>query len=213
VLQSLKTSNFILLYGENAASIDLQPKNQHEVLDSLHSFLLLHTQQSKLPSTVAEDLFHRLQVESLQPREELDQALGGAARLAQWIWSSDQKLLDSPYANRLEFCSILNAAIRSDDANLLSAAMPLIRAINSLCVVRGARPDKYLKFPPEHQCYRGIGMPDEWLAFFRPGLKFRVPGFFATSFNREVCGISTACASTYTFCLYAQAPDICLFHA
>ena len=186
-VQSLKTSNFMRLYGDNAASVDLQPKHQHEIFSSLHSFLALHVQRCNLASNVAEDLFQRLQRESLQPGQGLEDALGNAARLAQRIWSSDQRLLDSPVAHRLELCSILNAAIRSDDVDLLAAAMPLIRAINALCVVRGARPDRYLGFPPEHQCYRGIGMPEEWLVFFRPGIKFRVPGFFATSFNREVC--------------------------
>jgi hypothetical protein len=174
------------LYGDHAARVDLQPKHQHEIFGSLHSFLALYAQIHNLSSSVANDFFQRMQREALQPGEGLEDALGDAARLAQRLWSSDLRLLDSPAAHRLELCSILNAAIRSDNADLLVTAMPLIRAINSVCVIRGARPDKHLRFPPEHQCYRGIGMPDEQLEFFQPGLKFRVPGFFATSFSRQV---------------------------
>jgi hypothetical protein len=175
------------LYGDHVASIDLHPKHQHEIFGSLHSFLAVYAKFYDLPSSVAEDFFQRLQREALQPGEGLEDALGDTARLAQRLWSSDLRLLQSPAAHRLELCSILNSAIRGDNADFLVAVMPLIRAINALCVVRGAWPEKHLRFPPEHQCYRGIGMPDEWLPFFQPGLKFRVPGFFATSFSREVC--------------------------
>ncbi len=108
------------------------------------------------------------------------------SRLGQRIWSSDLKLRDVQPSFELEICSILNDALRSDDKDLLEAAMPLIRAINSLCVFRGARPDQQLRFPPESKCFRGGGMPNQWLGFFQVDLKYRVPGFLATSFNRQV---------------------------
>ena len=109
-------------------------------------------------------------------------------RSAQRLWTSDQRHGGDgvPPAHRREFCALLNAALRADDAALLAAAMPLIRAINSLCVVRGARPEARLRFPPAACCLRGGGLPDAHRAFFAPGVKYRVPGYLATSFHREV---------------------------
>ena len=63
--------------------------------------------------------------------------------------------------------------------------MPLIRAINTLCIVRGARDEARLRFPPAGVCLRGGGLPDAHLGFFAPGRQFRVPGYLATSFDRE----------------------------
>ena len=116
------------------------------------------------------------------------EALGAVPRVAQRLWTSAQRLCGEgvPAAQRREFCSLLNAAVRGDDAGLLAAAMPLIRAINSLCVIRGARPEARLRFPPAHCCFRGGGLPDAHRGFFAPGVKYRVPGYLATSFDREV---------------------------
>ncbi len=107
--------------------------------------------------------------------------------MAQRLWTSDQQFGGEgvPPAHRLEFCSMLNTALRCDDAALLAAAMPLIRAINSLCVFRGARPDALLRFPPADCSFRGGGLPDVHHGFFVPGVKYRVPGFLATSFDLE----------------------------
>ena len=125
----------------------------------------------------------------LQEGAGLDDALLGAvARVAQRLWTSDERLCGEgvPAAHSREFCAMLNAALRADDAALLAAALPLIRAINSLCVVRGARPEARLRFPPAHCCFRGGGLPDAHRGFFAAGVAYRVPGFLATSFDRDV---------------------------
>jgi hypothetical protein len=116
-----------------------------------------------------------------------DALTGEVPRLAQRLWTSDKRFGGAgvPPALQREFCSLINAVLRGDDPALLCAAMPLIRAINSLCVVRGARPEKLLRFPHEHRCFRGGGLPDEHRGFFVSGVKYRVPGFLATSFDRE----------------------------
>ncbi len=116
-----------------------------------------------------------------------DAVLGDVPRVAQRLWTSDQRFSGPgvPPEHQREFCSLLNAALRRDDGELLAAAMPLIRAINALCVVRGARPMDLLRFPPENRTFRGAGIPDAHLGFYVPGVKYRVPGYLATSFNRE----------------------------
>ncbi len=116
-----------------------------------------------------------------------DALTGEVPRLAQRLWTSDIRFRGAgvPPALQREFCSLINAVLRGDDPTLLCAAMPLIRAINSLSVVRGALPEKLLRFPHEHRSFRGGGLPDEYCGFFVAGLKYRVPGFLATSFDRE----------------------------
>ena len=71
-------------------------------------------------------------------------------------------------------------------ATAAQAVAPLIRAINTLCVVRGVRPDQLLRLPPDHVCYRGGGLPADRQGFFAAGQAYRVPGFLASSFSREV---------------------------
>jgi hypothetical protein len=97
-------------------------------------------------------MFDRLQREVLSSDGGLEEALGDVACVAQRAWTSDQRLEGGPSgpAGR-ELCALLNAALREDDRALLEAAMPVIRAINSLCVVRGARPEQRLRFPPENR--------------------------------------------------------------
>ncbi len=116
-----------------------------------------------------------------------DEALGGVASTAQQLWTSGQRYCGDgvPPAHSREFSYMLNAALRADDPSLLVVALPLIRAINTLCVVLGARPEAHLRFPPTDCCFRGGGLPDAHRGFFAVGRKFRVPGFFATSFDRE----------------------------
>ena len=124
----------------------------------------------------------------LQGGRGLDDALlGDVPRVAQRLWTSDERLCGEgvPPALAREFCALLNAALRDDDAERLAAARPLVWAINRLCVVRGARPEGALRFPPAHCSFRGGGLPDALRGFFAPGVKYRVPGFLATSFDRE----------------------------
>jgi hypothetical protein len=184
VQKTLTTSNFKKLYSDDESGA-LRPKHINQIFGSLQDFLLAYVQQNGLSRTAAEEFFNRLQLEAMQGAVVEDE-LDDVGRLAQRIWSSDQSLQEVPNEYRLEFCSILNSAIRSDDKTLLEAIMPMIRAVNSLCIVRGVRSDTFLRFPPTHKCFRGSGMPKNMLSFFSPGVKYRVPGFLATSFFQKV---------------------------
>ncbi len=125
----------------------------------------------------------------------LEDVLGNVPCVAQRLWTSDQHYCGEGVSpeHRREFCSLLNAALRDDDPALLAAAMPLIRAINSLCVVRGARDEARLRFPPAGCCFRGGGLPEAHLGFFAPGRKYRSPGYLATSFDRKATLPLTPC--------------------
>lgn len=70
-----------------------------------------------------------------------------------------------------------------------------MRGINQLCVDR--RHDKVkIDWPKDHILYRGAGLPDNYKTQFKPGLKYRVPMYLATSTNRSV--------STRIFCRRAH---------
>jgi hypothetical protein len=159
------------------------------VFAALHAFLAAHAAAAGLPEAAAAGLFDRLQREVLRPGAGLEDALGqlgDVARLAQRLWTTDLRLEGVPEPAAREFCALLNAALRDDDPARLRAAMPLIRAINTLCVLRRAPPDGGPLYPPDGACYRGGGLPADRAGFFVAGRAYRVPGFLASSFRREV---------------------------
>ena len=76
-----------------------------------------------------------------------------------------------------EFCSLLNAAIQSDHAELAPPAAALARGINAMCVE--GRGGAALPFPPGGITYRGGGFNDDHRGFFTEGKVFRQPFFLA----------------------------------
>ena len=103
---------------------------------------------------------------------------------AQRMWTSAVQLEGCGDEHSKELCGIINAAIRADGATtMLGPAVQLARNINQLCVTRrkGVPP-----FPPGGVCFRGTGMPDTYRSFFAVGVKYRVPGFLATTFSEGV---------------------------
>ena len=134
------------------------------------------------PTAAAEDLFHRLQGESFEnPQELLSQVQVAATR----IWTSTQKLQGAGVdkAFNVEFCSLLNRALREDIADVMPHLVIIVRAINALCIVR--RESASLKFPPNAVSHRGGALPPQHHAFFAVGKKYRVPMYLATSFSED----------------------------
>jgi hypothetical protein len=186
--RTLRTSRFLALYDDEA--VGPLPTHQHELFAALFAFLLLFARCYALAEAAAASAFERMQRGALAEPAGVEEAMGNVPALAQRLWTSDEPLVgEGPGgggAAARELCALLNAALRADDEALLRAALPLIRAINSLCVVRGARPERLVRLPPDGRCYRGGGLPDAHRAFFAPGVKYRVPGFLATSFHQPV---------------------------
>ena len=83
------------------------------------------------------------------------------------IWTSGQTLEDGP-----EFCSILNFILRNDREELVRAAMPLIRCINSLCAMTRKGGVQIVKWPVDNKLYRGTGMPMEFVLVFKKDVKY-----------------------------------------
>ena len=111
--------------------------------------------------------------------------LGDAGVSAELLWTSDQELIGMGDAHEKELCSLLNAAIRSDNAELMPTAAVLARSINTLCVVGRAGYTGRVDFPRDGVAFRGTSFDMQHRTFFEPNKKYRVPGFLATSFSED----------------------------
>ena len=176
--RTLASSLFKQAYGAAADVV----KHQHELFAAMHGFLTAMCRRFSVPAAAAEDLFQRLQGESFEnPQELLSQIQVAATR----IWTSTQKLQGKGVDDTLnvEFCSLLNRALRDDIADVMPHLVVIVRAINALCIVR--RESKSLKFPPNAVSHRGGALPLQHRSFFTVGKKYRVPMYLATSFSED----------------------------
>jgi hypothetical protein len=175
--RTLASSNF-----KREHALKESPELQHELFSGMHSFITLMCVRHKLPAAAGKDLFLRLQGESFENAKELLSEIQVAATR---IWTSTQKLQGAGVdkAFNVEFCSLLNRALREDDAELMPHLVVIVRAINALCIVR--RESGSLKFPPNAVSHRGGALPPQHHAFFAVGKKYRVPMYLATSFSED----------------------------
>ena len=177
-LRSFFSSNFKAVHGAAKDAV----KFQHELFAAILAFLIGMCRLLGAPTAAAEDLFHRLQGESFEnPQELLSQVQVAATR----IWTSTQKLQGKGVddAINVEFCSLVNRALRDDIADVMPHLVIIVRAINALCIVR--RDETTLKFPPNSVSHRGGALPLQHHHFFAPGQQYRVPMYLATSFSED----------------------------
>lgn len=110
---------------------------------------------------------------------------------AELLWTSGKK--SSERSGGVEFCGIINAAIREDDPRDLIHLVMIARCINNRVIRRGAdassrKLDKLWmeKFPRDGIVYRGGAFNNRFQSFFALGKKYRVPGYLATSLRRKI---------------------------
>jgi hypothetical protein len=176
--RTLASSNFLAAHEAAPDTV----KKQHELFAAIDGFLAGMCRHFGAPAAAAEDLFLRLQGESFEnPQELLSQIQVAATR----IWTSTQKLQGKGVDDALnvEFCSLINRALRDDIAAVMPHLVVIVRAINALCIVR--RESSSLKFPPNAESHRGGALPLQHHAFFAVGCKYRVPMYLATSFSED----------------------------
>ena len=179
--RTLATSVFKRLYDTK-----LLPVHQHQLMGALHMFIERYCAIHELPEGRGRSFFEELQEEAFSNQANTQQMLKEIPAGAQRLWTSGKRMSGVEQLYAKELCSMLNEAVRLDDEELLTHGVLLVIAINQLCVVRGIRAEAELKFPKDGICFRGGGLPDEHKAFFQDGLKYRVPGFLATSFSEAV---------------------------
>jgi hypothetical protein len=175
--RSLESSNF-----KREHALKEAPELQHELFSSMHSFITLMCVRHQQPAAAGKELFLRLQGESFEnPKELLSEIQVAATR----IWTSTQKLQGAGVdkALNVEFCSLVNRALRDDDAYVMPHLVVIVRAINALCIVR--RESASVKFPPNSESHRGGALPLQHHHFFTVGKKYRVPMYLASSFSED----------------------------
>lgn len=96
----------------------------------------------------------------------------------QRMWTSTLEYAPS----KGSLCHIINAAIRSDDDDLMQSLTVLARSIHQLCSISPAPGLPH--FPTK--CFRGSSLPAEHHAFFTVGRRYRVPGYLATSLSDDI---------------------------
>lgn len=105
------------------------------------------------------------------------------AKAVQVLWTSALKMTGAGEHER-ELSFILNQILRDDSKELVALVAPIVRSVNLLTVVRMQM--TAVKFPAQGVLYRGGGMPDEHLGFFKEGKVFRVAGFLSSSVEERV---------------------------
>ena len=206
--RTLAQSNFKKMYRRTEHS-DMFFK----LLNRVHNFLIAHCNKIGVGRRPADEMMNALSEEALRSIKDhgLDN-VSDARKLARYLWTSGQKLgvkvvneqivfIDEsvPLEHRREFCSILNAALRADEPDVMREAVHMVACINCLLVGSRSRlinTDEVVVFPSVchlsdgPSCglpavYRGAGLPVEMLDFYQGmvGKSFRVPGFLATSMN------------------------------
>ncbi len=79
----------------------------------------------------------------------------------------------------------MNESLNDDRPLEMPTLTILVRCIDHLCLVRADLSKQ--TFPPDDCTYRGGELPPRFFDFFKQvGLKYRVPGFLATSFLKSV---------------------------
>jgi hypothetical protein len=161
-----------------------QYKHQHQLIGAVHRIIVHYAEQHACTVNEAEtaEFFQHLQAEAFRHTDEL---LNEVAAAAQRMWTSALLLPLGDAVNGREFCSILNEAIREDLSETAFDTAIVVRTINQLLLTRRVTDGEQVRFPPAATCWRGGVLPDHHRDFFKPGTKFRVPGYLATSFSEN----------------------------
>ena len=130
----------------------------------------------------AHKFFTKLQAQAFKNPDTL---LSEVTEAAQLMWTSPLVCNLAP-GHKRELCSIINDVIREDSPACMPDLIIIAKALNDLCVVRRPIDQKVPSFPPGGICWRGGVLPDEHRSFYVSGKKYRVPGFLATSFDKNV---------------------------
>jgi serine/threonine protein kinase len=152
------------------------------VADFVHMYCQVHGFVSA-EQTVLQRQFVQLLVRQTGAKPGVD-PLGDVGVTAELLWTSSLRMEGMGDERNKELCNLVNAAIRTDHAELMPSTARLARSINTLCVVRCAGAGR-AEFPADGITFRGTGFDHRYRPFFdsAPNKKYRVPGFLATSFS------------------------------
>ena len=117
---------------EHYYSAATTPQFAHELLAAVQRTIFKFCRKRNGEPAEALRFFKALELEAFAHAQDLADSVAVSASL---IWSS-QLLLVLQDGSRTEFCGVLNRIMRKLDHDLLPDACVVVRAINSLCVLR-----------------------------------------------------------------------------
>jgi len=169
--RTFKTSNFKAMYDKARV-----PEDCVEILTAVKMIIKLYSESRGIDEVSWQKFYKQLYDEAWTQSKVLQ---GDVAAAAEYIWTSNKSL------NLLEFCSMLNAAIRGDNPDEMVHAAMFARAINARRVRRDPQSMADTKYPHDGKLWRGTGFDNAHQGFFAVGHKYRVPGLLATSLNKR----------------------------
>ena len=173
---SFATSNYKRLYTRALA-----PPLHDNLVSAVENMLTLYAQRICATEVRPDGKILEWNVNAAMEQMQ-DQAFTLSAdvgAMVQYLWTSSKK---HRIVKDMEWAAVLNAVIRDDVAEEIEAAGPIFRSmtiaanINIRC------------YPRNGETWRGGGFRREYRAFFERMItrKYRVPGYLATSDNRQI---------------------------
>ena len=183
--RTLRNSTFIRMY--TAAEL---PSFQDELMGPVRKLIAWFAQQNGLDQKLVADYFNRVQERAFKAGKTEIYQKDSIPFIAVRLWTTAER-----FAGNIEFCSILNKALRDDSAEIMEHVAIIVRAINMQCVSRFS--GKHIKWPKSNTTYRGTNMPHSAVMWYTQGKEYRVPMYLATSsdedtaegFMREASGV------------------------
>jgi hypothetical protein len=140
--RTFATSEFKRLYL--AATV---PSDYMELFNALKDMLQCHCAKNGHDSKHGSTFHMALLQEAIKDASSASQLLDQLPLAAQRLWTSAKK-----FCSTTELCSIINAAIRADDPELLAPTVTVIRGINELCLAGDARCTPMISALLHHTC-------------------------------------------------------------
>lgn len=172
--KTLASSHFRSLYD-----LARCPEDCVEILQTVKQLVILYAQSRGIGDKQWQKFYKELYDQAWQQPQVLQ---GDVAAAAEYVWTSGKTLLG------VEFCAILNAAIRADRADEMVHAAMFTRAINQRRIQRVANVLEKSQYPLDGKLWRGTSFDDTHRSFFRKNVKYRAPGFVASSLSRTIAG-------------------------
>ena len=113
----------------------------------MKSIVAQHVHRTGLDESVTSSFLKDLERDVCDYKHD---SLSRVSAACQRVWTSGRVLSDGK-----AFCSVLNAAIRADDEEMMAAAAGFVRGLSELCGERGEE-----VWPKDRVLYRGGGLPD-----------------------------------------------------
>ena len=183
-VRSLSSSNFLEKYKIAAATFAPTHKSIHTCASSL---IIDYCNEQRISTDVGAALCRQLVEFTSKDRSPAQlEAPDAAGITAMRIWTSDA-YLGREGASRLEFCSILNWALREDHPVIVFHVACIVRVINTTIQADSFQLER-LPLAEHGMVFRGGSLPEAALQFFLQniGRHFRIPTFLSTTPRIEI---------------------------